>query len=247
MSSHPRSPEGTPNKRVRINNSSDLSVNHVTPMSAAPPVAEVATVATDMAAKRTPQSNKNTGNGGVQFYSFSNADNEKITAIMDQVEKKSQKQDIATSTSTPPSTVESRTSMYDPRGFPFSETMPRTYCLDCRCPSRFCHDNLFGHYLECEVVNEVAMKTVPLLVHQVKSIYNRHYTALLRFKIFEMEGVLDKAVYELPDCIVTRSLESSLKYLRHRTYHIYMRSCIVNGRGHKKVVEQKEEDQSDLV
>ncbi len=66
MSSHPRSSEGTPAKRVRLNHSSGLSVNHVTPMSTAPPVAEAATIATNMATTRSPQSNKNTENAGVQ-------------------------------------------------------------------------------------------------------------------------------------------------------------------------------------
>jgi hypothetical protein len=224
MSSHPHSPEGMSAKIVRIDQNSGLSIHHVTPMSSARPVAVAATVATDMATK-------NAENAGVKFYDCSNnADNGKIITVMNQVENKSHKQDIATSTNTLPSTVETYTSMYDPHSFPFSETMPpHTYCLDCCCPTRFCHYTLFGHYLECQVVNKTAMKTMPCVGHQVKSIYNRHFTALLQFKIFKMEGVLDIAIYKLPDCIVSCSLQSLLKYLHYRTYHIYKHSCIVNG------------------
>jgi hypothetical protein len=83
--------------------------------------------------------------------------------------------------------------MYNPHGFPKIGIMPNNYSVHCRCCTRFCHNTQFGQYLECQLVNEVALSTAPLHEHQVDAIYRRYYTALLRFRIFEMEGVLDMA------------------------------------------------------
>ena len=152
-----------------------------------------------------------TGNP-IVFDDFSAEDRERIDAIMADVE-------------------DHRPPIYDPRGFPTnSETMPNHYCPHCRCPVKYCHNTQFGHFLECQLVNRVYTTNMPLLEHQVVLIYNQLYTPLLRFKIFEMEGVLDVAVYELPYCIENNALRASLAYLRHRTYHKYMQSIIVNGR-----------------
>jgi hypothetical protein len=171
----------------------------------------------------------------VEFYDFSNEDNEKIGQLMDHVDT------IGPKTGS----VTVQPVMYDPRGISKLELLPNTFCVHCRCPSRYCHDKQYGQYLECQVVNEVALSAVPLREHQVDAIYRRHYTALLRFRIFEMEGVLDMAVYEIPFCIINQTFQSSLRYLRHRSYHNYMRSCIVNGRGGlRNVNEQVENDEN---
>jgi hypothetical protein len=198
-------------------------INNVSPVAVSSPSTSTNT---DSASNSTPAAATTvrpprTGNP-IAFDEFSAADRERIDAIMADVEEQHTAEQQAPVEIAPPA-------MYDPRGFPSSETMPNHYCPHCRCPMKYCHNTQFGHFLECQLVNKVHTTNMPLLEHHVIRIFNQHYTPLLRFKIFELEGVLDVAVYELPYCIENNALQASLTYLRHRTYHQYMQSLIVNG------------------
>jgi hypothetical protein len=122
---------------------------------------------------------------------------------------------------------------WDPRGFrDDGRERPKNYCSQCKCPEDKCHNTLFGQYIQLLIVHRIYTETgCPMNTVEVEDLFHDLYNDVLRFKIFEATQTLDMLPggYRIPNCLRDISLESSLAYVRSRSYHRMLHRSITEG------------------
>jgi hypothetical protein len=122
---------------------------------------------------------------------------------------------------------------WDPRGFQEGTDgakMPPHYCRSCRCPPQFCHERLFGKYIELAIIYNLSDIDTDPSQELLDGMFKYRYNEELRRKIFGVTQTYDTSTYQVPYCVRCQTYNRLTRYLEVSDYHFEMHKKITAGR-----------------
>jgi hypothetical protein len=122
---------------------------------------------------------------------------------------------------------------WDPRGFQEGtdgEKMPAHYCTSCRCPPQFCHERIFGEFIELAIIYNLSDIDTDPSQELLDGMFKYRYNEELQRKIFEVTKTYDTSTYQVPYCVRSQTYKRLTNYVDVSDYHFEMHKKITIGR-----------------